>query len=151
MPLPLHQAAAALDIHPQTLRGWVRDGAPVAQRGGAGRGKAALYDVEAIKAWREPGASPAGLYRVLASELPELIADALYDSFRATAGPHKSDVAGALAGAWYVATLTVLDRLRVDDPSIPELESLPRKVSALREVFAQSGSITSSSHNWSAI
>src|SRR4051794_9255673 len=45
-------AARQLGKSPETLRRWVRSGCPVAAPGGPGRGKGALLDVAAVRAWR---------------------------------------------------------------------------------------------------
>ena len=44
-------AAAALGVAPGRVSKWVADGAPVARRGA--RGQASLYDVAALKRWRD--------------------------------------------------------------------------------------------------
>lgn len=54
--VPIAQAAQALDVSSITLRRWIAQGCPVARRGGRGRGRATLVDVQAVRAWREGGA-----------------------------------------------------------------------------------------------
>jgi len=50
------EAAAALGVAPARINRWVQDGAPVAVRGS--RGHSAMYDLEALKAWRDARARP---------------------------------------------------------------------------------------------
>ncbi len=44
-------AAAALGVAPARINRWVEDGAPVAVRGS--RGHSAMYDLEALRAWKD--------------------------------------------------------------------------------------------------
>ena len=50
------EAAAALGVAPARINRWVQDGAPVAVRGS--RGHSAMYDLDALKAWRDARARP---------------------------------------------------------------------------------------------
>lgn len=129
------EAAAALDIHPATLRRWIDAGAPVARRGGRGRGKRTLIDVPAVQAWRGQRASDL----VFASEIPELLAEAAWTAFRLTEGNDKARIAGVLVGTWTVATTTLLDHLRERDSEIPALAVTPEKIERLRAIFSKSG------------
>ena len=91
MAAPFRQAAQELQVHPATLRRWLREGAPQVRRGRRGKGGAALIDVAAIRAWRGQGAASATTIpaRVLAAEVPELLASAICEVFHAIEGPHK--------------------------------------------------------------
>jgi len=126
-------AALELKVSEATLRRWIARGAPVARRGRRGRGGAALIDVGAIEAWRGSSCSTDAV-RVFASELPELVADAVDGFFRAISGPHKRELAAALAGTWYVVTTRLLDRLRRDCGDIPEVDSVPQCIERLRQI-----------------
>lgn len=131
--LPLPAAARALSVSEATLRRWIRRGAPQARRGRRGRGHACLIDVAAITAWRgHHGPSP-GL-RVFASEIPELVAAAVDECFRAITGPHKRASAGVLAATWYVVTVRLLDRLHADLPGLQDVGELPEMIQRLRQI-----------------
>lgn len=99
--LPIREAAQALGVSESTLR----RGAPVARRGRRGKGGAALYDVDALQAWRdgEHGAAPA-------SEFLELLGAVLWAQFAAMSGPHKRAIAGEFAAAWHRMHFELDDR-----------------------------------------
>src|ERR1700736_3447113 len=101
--LTLCECAAALDVDPSTLRRWCKDdGAPIARPGRKGKNGAALYDVEAIRDWRDQkrnAANDSETLSALRAELPQLIAEALWAQFLAATGPHKKPLAGELAAA----------------------------------------------------
>ncbi len=142
--LPLARAAAELQVHGGTLRAWVRRGAPVMRRGAPGRGHAALFDVGALRAWRH-GAAGTSL-RVIAAQIPELLADAVYRAFTGASGPHKRALAGELGGAWILGVTALLDRLREDDETIPQLSpDFPEKIVRLRTIFLDSGTVIANS------
>jgi hypothetical protein len=132
-PLPLPAAAAALGVSTPTLRRWLRRGAPVARRGGRGPGRAALVDPGAVRAWRNPRTVGVDA-RVLAAVLPDKLAQVLAEAHREIDGPHKRAAAGVIAGAWYCATVAILDELRLHDPAIPELDVLPDAIQRLRRI-----------------
>lgn len=144
LPLPVPQAAKALGVHVQTLRRWLREGAPQARRGQRGRGGGALVDPAAVEAWRRQDGLQDALLAI-AGDAPEIVATAMHEAHRMIEGPDKARAAGYLAGAWLVTTDAFLDRLRVDCPAVPELQAIPAKVSALRAICAGSGSIGSTS------
>src|SRR5690554_4975468 len=75
---PVHEAAQALGVRPGTLRRWLRDGCPVARRGGRGRGRATLVDVCEVARWRDARErSPCEAVLIgLAADVPEIVADA---------------------------------------------------------------------------
>ena len=143
--VPLPAAAAELCVSVPTLRRWLRQGAPQARRGWRGRGGDALVDPAAISAWRGSHAAVdhADL-EVLAGELPELVAAAVADAFQRVEGPHKRLVAGVLAGAWYVITTALLDRLRRDVPHLRDPDALPREIDRLRSICGGSGIVVAS-------
>jgi len=62
--LPLPAAAAELEVRPDTLRSWIRDGAPCVRQGGRGPGRAALVDPDLVRAWRDRGAGDGPLVRL---------------------------------------------------------------------------------------
>jgi len=62
--LPLPAAAAELEVRPDTLRFWIRRGAPCVRQGGRGPGKGALVDPDRVRAWRDRGADNAPLVRL---------------------------------------------------------------------------------------
>lgn len=130
-------AAAALGVHPATLRRWLRQGAPQARSGRRGRGGAALVDVDAVALWRQPAQQhdPA---LVFASEIPELVAEAMMEAHCRIDGPDKRRAAGYLAAAGYLVITQLLDHLRRDCAAVPELVELPRKLRMLRDINRQS-------------
>jgi hypothetical protein len=133
----IRDAARALGVSAPTVRRWLRDGAPVLRRGGRGRGRVALLDVDALAAWRRmrDGGTAHDALVVLAAEIPELVADAMHEAFVLVDGPHKRACAGALAGAGYLAIVALLDRMRRDDQRVPEVTTLPAKIDQLRLHF----------------
>ena len=131
--LPVTAAAAELGVAPVTLRRWLRAGAPVAKRGGKGRGRATLIDPQAIRAWRDQ-TSPEAFAMALAGKIPELVAEAVDRSHALVQGPTKRASAGVLAGAWLLVAAGLLDELRLTAPAIPELRIVPEKIDRLRRV-----------------
>lgn len=144
MALPVPEAAEALGVAESTLRRWLREGAPQARRGRRGRGRAALVDVQAVRAWRRAEGGEDAL-RALAGEIPELLAGAMHQAFTLSDGPHKKALAGALAGAWYLAATAVTDRLRRDVSELPEVATVPEKIAALRSIFRDSARVKADS------
>jgi hypothetical protein len=135
--VPLPAAARELRVSVPTLRRWIRAGAPQARRGRRGRGGRALVDPAAIVAWRRFGkACDDAALVVLASELPELVAAAVWQSFVNVEGMRKAPVAGVLAGCWYVVTVALLDRLRRDVPELCDPDVVPRQIDHLRSIYA---------------
>ena len=80
--LPLTAAAAELEVAPDTLRNWIRRGAPCVRQGDKGPGRCALVDVGAVRAWR--GRSAADAPPVCADEAG--IASGLLATYRACSG-----------------------------------------------------------------
>lgn len=144
-PATIARTAHELGISPRQVRRDIRAGAPVAQRGARGRGRQTLLDVAALAAWRRcrGGEHATDRLRVIASEVPEIVAGAIYDAFAQIEGSHKRRCAGALAAAWYLACNAILDRLRVDCPEIAEISTLPEKIDRLRHIFGEFGSVGS--------
>lgn len=133
MALTVTEAARALGIKPGTLARWVRDGAPVVQRGRRGRGCALLVDLDAVRRWRGADERDA-LILELAQALPEVLACAVAEAHRLTDGPHKTAAAGVLAGCWYLSATAVLDLLRKRCASVAEIEALPEQVQRLQKI-----------------
>jgi hypothetical protein len=75
--------------------------------------------------------------RVLASVLPERIAQVLAEAHREIDGPHKRAAAGVLAAAWYISTTAVLDELREHDHEVAELDAIPEVIERLRKIDAK--------------
>jgi hypothetical protein len=141
----LKQAVSELGISRATLLRSIAEGAPVAQRGGRGRGRQTLVDPVAIAAWREARAAEQAEQQQLleiAGVVPELVADAVHAAFVQIEGAHKRAAAGLLTGAWYLIASALLDELRRRDPRISELTEVPEKVSRLRVIFDGSGTVT---------
>lgn len=132
-----------MNVHPATVRRWLRAGAPQVRRGRRGRGGGALVSVPALQAWRAGRREPCGAsiereradLVILAAEVPELLAGAVFEAFCEIEGPRKRLMGEPLALAWYLATTATLDRLRRDCPAVPELQPIPpEKIEYLRRL-----------------
>jgi hypothetical protein len=97
-----------------------------------GRGGHALLDVDAIAAWRRQQDAKDAL-TVLAAELPELVAEAMSESFRLVDGAHKRASADLLTGAWYVVTTKLLEHIGEKAP-VRGIEGLPETIKNLRRI-----------------
>lgn len=129
--LPLDRCARELDISVSTLRRWLAAGAPCARRG-CGRGITTLIDIDAVRAWQSASDDEQRWIRV-ASELPELVADAIDRASRGiTNRPDKRSIAMGLELAYFASTLAVLRRLRVEVPQIPSAQTIPASILRLR-------------------
>lgn len=102
-------------------------------RGRRGRGQAALVDPDQVREWRESGAREQILL-ALASSVPTVLAVATVESWRMAAGLDKRRLAGVLAGTWYTQTTSVLDHLRTQCPSVPDVDVLPAEIEQLRKI-----------------
>jgi len=131
--VPVRDAARALGVEPNTLRHWIAAGAPVARRGGRGRGNRTLVAPDAVRAWRAAGADER-LLLALAAALPQALAEAMAEAHALATGMSKAPLAGILAAAWYVATTKTLDALRAHNASIPELSTMPPAIARLRDI-----------------
>ena len=137
--LPLTDAARELRVSPRTLSRWLAAGAPTVARGRRGRGGRALVDPAAVRAWRlSCAATEHADLEALAAEVPEIVANAVAEAFRQCEGVHKRQAAGVLAGAWYLVTVALLDRLRRDVPHLSDPAVLPAQIGHLRAIFAGS-------------
>lgn len=133
--LPLKEAAQALDVAEITLRRWIAQGAPVARRGGRGRGRATLVDVQAVRRWRDGGVD--AVITSFASVMPRLLSDACTDTFRRIDGPHKRHCGPVLAAVWYRAATAMLDHLREHCPTVPDVTAIPTEVEMLRKIASK--------------
>ncbi len=133
--LPIAAAAVVIGEKPATLARWIRDhNAPVVVRGRKGRGCATLVDPAAIATWRRSQLAERQTLE-LAGVIPELVADAVYETFTAANGPQKRGLALPLATAWYLTVNALLDHLRIRCPEIAEIQQMPEKIEALRCIF----------------
>ena len=132
--LPIDAAADALGISVPTLKRWRRLGCPCVP-GRRGRGHAAMYDPEAIRAWRAAHGREAALLEI-ATAAPGVLADATLDAFNQIDAPDKRRQAGLLAGTWYVLTAALLDHMRTTCAEVPELAGVPEPVERLRKIAA---------------
>ena len=130
--LPLEQTCAQLDISPATLQRWIRQGAPQAKRGRRGRGGMALFDPAAIAAWRRREGGGDAL-TVLAGEVSEIVADAVYLSFRLADGAHKRPSADMMAATWYTVTTAILDHIGKTTP-VRGVSVMPERIEMLRRI-----------------
>lgn len=134
--VPIDTAAEALGVSKTTLRRWVAAGAPVAHRGGRGRGRSTLVDIAAVQAWRRQGEDArADLARVLACEMSELVGEAVSEAFRLA--PDKRDARGAAwvaCAAWQHVVSALMDRLRMENAELPDVETVPESMERLRKI-----------------
>jgi hypothetical protein len=130
------EAARELGVDARTVCRDIAGGlVPILRKGRRGRGCPTLIDLEAYRARREKTAVGAECaLRAFAAEVPELLAEAMELAFREVCGPHKRAIAGELAGAWYRCTTALLDRLRRDVPTLPELDTVPESISKMRHI-----------------
>lgn len=131
--LTIPDAARALGVSVSSMRRMVENGAPVARRGGRGRGRATLIDLAALRAWQRPSGRLVAPV-VLARTLPTAISAALATAYRDLDRNDKRALAGIFAAAWYVATCAALDELRALDPAVPELDDVPEEIARLRKI-----------------
>ena len=142
--VPLREAAVALETSVSTLRRWIAQGAPVARRGRRGRRHRTLVEVEAINAWRRAGAAQTAgdrdavkdaLWR-LGCEVPQLIADAVWDAWERMEGLPRAHLAGPMAATWYVVTSALLDRLGELGDTLFDIEpgAIPESIQQLRKI-----------------
>lgn len=134
--LPLAQAARALNVPTGRLRRWVREGCPVAARGGRGRGNPLLVDPAKVLEWREANDRDQTILEVAAA-VPEILAAAAVEGWIRADGFNKRALAGFAAASWYVSTTAVLDNLRQQCPAVPELTQLPAGIERLRKVATE--------------
>jgi hypothetical protein len=76
-------AARTLGVSGQTVRDWLRQGAPCASPGGVGRGQGSLVVVADLSAWR---ARRAGVAKAEDGRILEHVAAGLMDVYRRDAG-----------------------------------------------------------------
>lgn len=137
--LPLRAAAQALGVSVGTLRKDVeRRGLRPVIPGGRGRGRAARFDLEQIRALRSghdknpPLADPLKSVTRRAARLPTLIAEAAWSVFMRSHADKR--LAGALAAVAYQAAEDVVDELCDVLPSLQREVDLPEKISRLRAI-----------------
>lgn len=82
-PLTIGECAKALKVTTSTVRGWIRDGAPVVSPGQCGRGNGARVELSSVCAWR---AQRLGLTVENDSRVVRLIAVALLEVFERDGG-----------------------------------------------------------------
>ena len=131
--VPIRDAARALGVPPITLRHWIAAGAPVARRGGRGRGNCTLVAPAAVRAWRSAGTADQ-LLHALAAELPQALAEAMAEAHALATGVAKAPLAGILAGVWYITVSKTLDALRAHGATIPEIAAIPATIERLRDI-----------------
>ena len=130
--LPFDQTCTALEVSSSTLKRMVKDGAPQARKGRAGRGGGALFDLDAIRAWQRTEKMEDAL-RVFAAELPELVAAACEDAFKLVDGAHKRPSADLLAGVWYCVTFDLLEHIGKHVP-VGGIKTVPEPIKRLRQI-----------------
>lgn len=132
-PVTVATAAAVLGVPTGTVRRWVREGCPVAQRGRRGRGHAVLVDPDAVIEWRVAAGCDALLLQ-LAGAVPDVMAAAVVASWQQAQGIDKRQLAGISAATWYFTTTALLDHLREHCDSVPEVTRVPDAIDRLRKI-----------------
>lgn len=133
--VPLRAAAQALGVSAGTLIRWKRDGCPTVRRGGRGRGRAALFDVGEVRAWRQRAPAPGADLGPLVARLPDILGAAVAEAFRLT--PTKRDpaaLAWLAACGWQLALGAVDDALGDAGVEVPQRADIPDAVLRLRKI-----------------
>lgn len=115
-PRVVHLAEAAREhgVKPDTVRAWLRRGAPCVEPGGNGPGKSAKVDVEALRRWRGRSADDAPLVTVDEAA----IARALLRAYRG--GVHlELGVGNRQAAALYAEAFVDIVRETTGHPPAP--------------------------------
>lgn len=133
MPLPVDQAAEALEVPRGTLRRYLREGCPVVSKGRRGRGHAVLVDPDAVREWLGAGERERAFLE-MAAAVPDVLAEAANESLRQASGVDKRRLAGILAANWYIGATAILERMRKQCPSVPDVTSIPEEIEALRKI-----------------
>ena len=121
----LNQAAIELGIRPDTLRSWLRRGAPCVRCGSRGRGHSALLEVDKVRAWRNRRTEDAPLVAV--DDL--LLAEGLAAAFR-SGDHHAVGISDADAAAVLALSFRYLHRAATGWPP----ETYPAAVEALARI-----------------
>jgi hypothetical protein len=125
--LPLEAAAAALGIGVSTLSLYVTQDAPVAVRGRRGRGGAALFDIDAVRAWIDQRKNAAPRSQValtggtrtetlqqLAIDVERIVGAVAWRRYRATPRDEQRRAAETLAAAGFETVLLLRERIEAD-------------------------------------
>jgi hypothetical protein len=133
--LPSAAAARALGVTRQTLARWTASGCPVLRAGQRGRGCSAVYDVDAVLAWRN-NESSAALVLEFASAVPQVLAAAVDEAFRTADGSvDKRRLIAPLLSVWLNGTAELLTLLRAHSPTVGTLGGpIPPAIERLRAV-----------------
>jgi hypothetical protein len=132
----VEECAKALKVTTSTVRGWIRDGAPVVSPGQCGRGNGARIDLARLSGWR---AQRLGLTVDDDSRMLRLIAVALLEVFERDGGDgaplHRSiGIPNAKAAALLVESYTrIHQRITGTDP-----EKLPPEIERILTVCVSS-------------
>jgi hypothetical protein len=137
--VPIAIAAARLGVSEKTLRNWLGAGAPQAVRGGRGRGRKAMLDSNAIKAWRAArngsgGETNTAALEVIAAEVPDILATALWDAFLFVESTtiSRRTLAGVLLVAGTKAAIDIRTRIARHAPTVvPEHIGEPEEIGKL--------------------
>lgn len=105
----------------------------MASRGRRGRGHAVLVDPATVREWLQAGSIDAVLLG-LAGAIPELLATATLEALQRAEGLDKRRLAGVMAATWYVGANAVLDHMREQCSTIPELAEVPEEIERLRKI-----------------
>jgi hypothetical protein len=130
----LSVAARELGKNPSTLRRWIAEGAPCARRGGSGRGKGALVDLDALRRWKAltpNGVNAPGLAEFLQRLAPLLLE--FHRNGREIDGWHRVLGIESFRAAAYLVGLYELLELRLTrEPS-----DRPPEILLLEEIARQ--------------
>ena len=129
--LTLRECAEVLGVPERALRRDVERGMQAAQPGGRGRGRAARFDLDEVRAWR---ADPIASVTRRAARIPALIADAA-ESICLQARGDRGFLGPYIAALATMIILAIEDELLDVLPNLPVTETLPPKIATLRGDF----------------
>lgn len=121
--IPWPQAAALLGVTPKQMRGLLAAGAPH-QRGRRGPGGMARVDPAQVQRWqaaREARQSERAQLHAVLDAVPQIVAAALFETYRTATGPHKVALGQALACVWYEIANAVRDRRGLPELTLRDL------------------------------
>jgi hypothetical protein len=91
-----------------------------------------LVSPEAVAAWRASAVARPDL-----AAIPDILAAAISETFDRASGLPKQRMAGLLAECWYEGATRIMDHLREQDASVPDVSTVPLVIERLRKVASR--------------
>ncbi|MBI5315038.1 MAG: helix-turn-helix domain-containing protein [Nitrospirae bacterium] len=133
--MTLPQAAKLLNLHPATLRKWIRNGAPTISLGEVGRGHGTTVDLEQLKTWRATRAVPTLADHDKRDTL-SIVSTALLDALKRDALAGK---AGLTEGQAAMVVLVIFERCYRNIHKAPlTADTLPPELKPFGAIVLQS-------------